>query len=173
MGSDHFPIFISINSKLSENDTNSNNYKFNYEKADWSTFHNLCKDITPEEVYSDNVNIFLDKLTKKILDRAELAIPATSSRPRKRKSVPWWNKECDKVVQDRKKAIYKLKKHPNPGNIEILKQAEINSKQVILEAKKQIGQNSVKVYQHRSVVQKFFGKKLKELKVLPPILYHY
>lgn len=76
MGSDHFPQFITINSKIPEKESSNEQIKFNYEKADWSTFHNLTKQIKYEDVYSDNIDSFLNKLNKEILDRAELSIPA-------------------------------------------------------------------------------------------------
>ena len=65
MGSDHFPLFITLNNKFKIEQNSANCKKFNYDKADWSAFHNLCKDILLEEVYSNDINIFLNKLTKK------------------------------------------------------------------------------------------------------------
>jgi hypothetical protein len=62
MGSDHIPLYISLNAKISENTKTSYGTKFNYEKADWSTFHQLCSGITLG--------------TNKIIDMAECSIPA-------------------------------------------------------------------------------------------------
>jgi hypothetical protein len=47
MGSDHCPQFITINSKIlvPEKENSNDQIKFNYEKADWSTFHNLTKQL--------------------------------------------------------------------------------------------------------------------------------
>ena len=67
---------------------------------------------------------------------AELAIPTTTSGSKQRRTVPWWNNECNKVVQERKKALNNLKKHISPGNIDKLKLAENQCKYTILKAKK-------------------------------------
>jgi hypothetical protein len=104
MGSDHFPLIISLNAKINEDQNLPKQKKLNYEKADWSTFHTLCQDITYEEVYSNDINIFLENLTEKIMDKAGPAIPTFTPRAGGHKSVPWWNENCQKAVQERKKS---------------------------------------------------------------------
>jgi hypothetical protein len=137
MGSDHFPLFISLNAKINEDQNSPKQEKFNYEKEDWSTFYTLCQDITYEEVYSNDINIFLKNLTDKKMNMAGLAKPTFTPRSGKHKSVPWWNENCQKAVQERKKAINKFFKNPSPGNLTTYEIAEANCKLIILESKKE------------------------------------
>lgn len=76
-----------------------------------------------------------------------LATPNTSQHKNsERKSVsnqktfipaPWWNKECDKVVQDRKDAASKFRKQSNYENYEQYKKCEVIAKRTFIKARKE------------------------------------
>jgi hypothetical protein len=48
--------------------------------------------------------VFLENLTNKIMHMAGLTILTLNPRSGKHTSVPWWNENCQKAVQERKKS---------------------------------------------------------------------
>lgn len=163
-GSDHFPIVLSIGLNYTETETSNQGGKFIYDKADWPLFHGYCREITLDNVYSESVEIFCANLTTTFLELGEKCIPISSGKMSKHKKVPWWNSDCHNAVQDRKKALNQLKRNPCPMKLHILQEAELHSKKVILEAKKENWQEFCESVSTQKCSAKVFWQKIHRIK---------
>ncbi|GFO24243.1 Pol-like protein [Plakobranchus ocellatus] len=65
-GSDHFPIFLSLTSNFRPN---VYTISFNFLKADWNRFGDLCQ-LSPDDSVAD-----IEQFTSKLLDAARSSIP--------------------------------------------------------------------------------------------------
>ncbi|GFO27408.1 RNA-directed DNA polymerase from mobile element jockey [Plakobranchus ocellatus] len=83
-GSDHFPIFLNFTSNFS---SNVNTTSFNFKKADWNRFGDLCK-LSLDDSVAD-----IEQFTSKLLDAARLSIPFHKGTKNKT-CVPWFTQEC-------------------------------------------------------------------------------
>lgn len=111
-GSDHFPIFIKINSFIKEKtqSTSSNNSNFNFSKADWEAYRGHIERVNLIDIESPNPETFTDNFTKSILDAASRSIPI--SKHTRDDQVPWWSSDIDNAREKRKSAFNKAKRHP-------------------------------------------------------------
>lgn len=100
-GSDHFPIFITINQSLPKDKVPN----WNLRKANWTEFASLCHEqITGEKFENaDDVILLFSQL---LIDIANKAIPKTSTDP-KCIPKPWFNTDCDKAIKCRIYALVK------------------------------------------------------------------
>ena len=139
LGSDHYPQLVTINNWLGHGNSTQggDNIKFNYKKADWSKFRDLCTNLSLADVHSQNPNTFCNNLTSKIMSIAGDSVPASSAPSKLKKQVPWLNELCYKAVQDRKKALKLFKKNPVEQNLRNYRSLENSAKRVILDAKTQ------------------------------------
>ena len=135
LGSDHFPILISM-TRSNENFKNAED-RFKFEKADWEMYKTKSGEISLTEVYHPNINLFNKSITEKFLSIARDSIPVSKPCKQNKKNVPWWNEFCENAVKERKHAIYTLKKSPSEVNLVKLKEATAHCKKVILENKTQ------------------------------------
>ena len=99
-GSDHLPICTTIYSQNCQKGEKNENEKFKFDKADWSLFRELCREVTMD------VNIFNKNLSDLFMEIAKQCIPIIKSKGKKGKNVPWWNASCENLVQGRKKALH-------------------------------------------------------------------
>ncbi|GFO00797.1 RNA-directed DNA polymerase from mobile element jockey [Plakobranchus ocellatus] len=79
-GSDHFPIFLNFTSNFSNN---VNATSFNFKKADWNRFRDLCK-LSLDDSVAD-----IEQFTSKLLDAARSSIPFHKGTKNKTR-VPWF-----------------------------------------------------------------------------------
>lgn len=128
MGSDHFPILITVGKCFNSGTVHSGDM-FNFEKADWKTLHKLGQHLKEEDIYDKDINNHTNKLTEAILRMARECVPAKKT-AKKRSLVPSWDEGCQKALDARKKALRNFKRNPILNNLNLLKQAENNSKQV-------------------------------------------
>ena len=65
-GSDHFPIFTTFrNSTLNDENPSTQPHKsWNFEKANWELFRNLCKQHINKDIEDDDINIYNKNLTE-------------------------------------------------------------------------------------------------------------
>ncbi len=112
-GSDHFPIITHFHNLLGTDTTPipDPQPKFNYNKADWATFHQLCDQLNPADLENNDPQIFCKNLTDSIINIAKQAIPFTAQKARK-PTVPWWNEEIAQARKHRKKLFRKAKRDP-------------------------------------------------------------
>ncbi|GFN95519.1 RNA-directed DNA polymerase from mobile element jockey [Plakobranchus ocellatus] len=111
-GSDHFPIFLILTSNFSPS---VNTTTFNFQKADWSRFGDLCR-LSLDDSVAD-----IEQFTSKLLDAARSSIPFHKGTKCKTR-VPWFTQECKRalqtksVLQERKKVQRKYFKAPSFEN---------------------------------------------------------
>ncbi|GFN82578.1 RNA-directed DNA polymerase from mobile element jockey [Plakobranchus ocellatus] len=86
-GSDHFPIFLTLSSNFSSNVNTS----FNFKKADWNRFGDLCK-LSLDDSVAD-----IEQFTSKLLDAARSSIPFHKGTKCKTR-VPWFSQECRRAL---------------------------------------------------------------------------
>ncbi|GFN99155.1 RNA-directed DNA polymerase from mobile element jockey [Plakobranchus ocellatus] len=83
-GSDHFPIFLTFTSNFS---SNVNTTSFNFKKAEWNRYRDLCK-LSLEDSVAD-----IEQFTSKLLDAARSSIPFHKGMKNKTR-VRWFTQEC-------------------------------------------------------------------------------
>jgi len=99
-GSDHYPILI----RESRQTATPNESKFNINRADWKLFKSLT--IVTEEEYlnnDDSIDDLVEQFNALIYSAAEHSIPKTTPNS-KHCPVPWWNRECQRTHDERKRA---------------------------------------------------------------------
>ena len=75
-GSDHFPIFTSINKPLPEERVP----RWQLHKANWSEYHDLCLTAINTESFL-NINDPISKFTDSLMDICSKTIPKSSTNP--------------------------------------------------------------------------------------------
>ena len=110
-GSDHFPTIIHEIEPCVQDRLR----KWKLHKADWNLFQFLCDQSIKQDLFTncaDPTALF----TQLVYDSAEKSIPRTSGKPGKA-SKPWFTDECKSAIEDRKKALAKLRLRPTADNI--------------------------------------------------------
>lgn len=135
LGSDHFPILLSVNASHKHVDHRPQQ-RWKLTKADWALF----KDLTANISFNDKNNtvnecnsIFIDK----ILEASELAIPKTKTSKTAKKVLPWWDEICSDAVRKKHKTYYKFKKYRTDALLEQFRQARNECKFILNSVKKQ------------------------------------
>src|SRR6218665_3351484 len=100
LGSDHYSILISIDEPPVRDEVDVTKYSFR--KADWGRFKSHCKSLSLESVSNENLEQYCSNLISSI-HAADSSIPKTRGSLRT-KPVPYWNRECDEAVKNRKAA---------------------------------------------------------------------
>ena len=147
-GSDHFPIFVKINKPVCL----SSVAKWKLNKADWSTFEDLCEN----HLNSSNFLITLDPMTdftSKLLQHAEKTIPKTKTNP-KRVSKPWFDENCKAAIETRKKSLKLFNTQPTSINLDNFKINRAKARRTLREAKRLSWQNFVSGLNCRTTVKK-------------------
>lgn len=107
IGSGHFPILLRFGQSLLVEE-GARPKPLDFSKAKWNEFvEGCCRDL--EKVKGDGtVDEWNDSLCDVISHNVFQFIPQRKAL-KKRISVPWWNKACDKAVRDRNKAYRTLR----------------------------------------------------------------
>jgi hypothetical protein len=137
MGSDHFPINLTINEPVSFESTFISRY--NLKKADWKTFKTLLSTFINTATIDRDLQTFyhiIDAIGK----TAEKSIPKTHP-PKSPKIVPFWNDECKAAVAKRNRFLSILKANRNPQTIESYKKARAEAQKIIIVEKIKRWQN--------------------------------
>ena len=134
-GSDHFPIVITTDTPKVDQVYPA---RWLSSKADWPSFESSLIVPTLSEDNSANV----DEITTRILAAAECSIPQSKSNARK-KSVPWWNREIQELVRNKKTAFNRFKRFPSEENLIVFKKARALARRRILESKRSSWQHYV------------------------------
>lgn len=138
--SDHCPILINFDSA---SETIELPEKWKIKKANWPLYKNsiLNKLKNQEENVIDiflNIHEMTEKLIKIIIEAAETAAPKSngfkSRKANNKEDLPWWNKDCAKVIKGRKKALNRYEKHPNEENNVLFKISRAKARRIIKES---------------------------------------
>lgn len=107
-GSDHYPIIIEeIDSIIPMTQT-----RYVERRADWNKFRELTKIDDPMNLVDEFcVDELMEIYNQQIISAADISIPKSSPIPRPRK-VPWWNIECARANDERKRKLRRFQ-HTN------------------------------------------------------------
>lgn len=118
-GSDHFPIECSFGTQIFKSKLEvGKRWKLN--KADWKSWY---RDLSKTESHAYSQKFPLDArthsmlLTQKVISISEAHIPKTTGIKKYNRYTPWWDEDCKKAVEDRKRAKNRLWRHPTPNNL--------------------------------------------------------
>ena len=137
--------------------------RFVYDKADWDEFSRLCENLVVDN-YA-NLADPISKFTKDVVDIMEKTIPKTSvgstSKPRK----PWFNAACKQAINERRKALDQLKRHPDLQHVIQYKRKYAIARKIIKASKTASWRKFVSTVNNRTslktmwnVVRKIEGK---------------
>jgi len=151
-GSDHYPFLLShglSNSKKTQTPKDNPSLNFNIKKADWSSFQDQVISLSKDIHHSDKVEDLAVKFSNIIIKAANKSIPVfKENRSRSsRKYSPFWNKQCEDIVQERSQAEKQMKKSKLLDDIITFRKIKARSKLIIKKAKlfgKIFAQNSPK-----------------------------
>ena len=131
-GSDHFPLFISLDCNVEINLINAS--LFNYSKADWALFYSaLDNDSSFQDPISD-VDHAYNKLVLAFKNARDISIPKRST-IFKHKYSPFWTPQCSEAKALKKKAEKSLRKNKNLENQIQFKKCKAIFKRVLSVAK--------------------------------------
>ena len=133
IGSDHFPIEISIGITIFKSDMKGIS-RWKLKKVEWEKWsEDLCK----ERDYflpADTVT-HCRKLTEKILSTSNSFIAKSKTEKSLKRCTPWWDQDCKDAVADRNAAKNALLRHPLPGNLIYYKRCQARVKFLIKKKK--------------------------------------
>jgi len=81
--------------------------KWKLEKADWSTFEDICRRLIGPALDHGDVEVFNDRVIGAIQTAEEESVPQTRPGKRRQKPLPYWNAEIRQAVVNRNKACRK------------------------------------------------------------------
>ena len=137
-GSDHLPIVVNLKLKI-EHTLPSIQHKWKIHKAtpdQWNNFKVQCNnEFLPNEDNTDS-NTHFHSYLNKLTTALDNSIPIANKKPKKiKRSVPWWNEECETAIKYREKCRKKCIRIRTGPKYEKLKEARAKVKQVIKKAK--------------------------------------
>ena len=134
LSSDHLPIVISM-CGTAEVGCPAPVSKYNYDKANWDLFRSLLgsKDVDIGQADIEEVN---SQIISSILAAARVAIPTSSSGTPRPNSNPWWNKDCEEAVKEKRMRYRFYCRIQNAETHEEMKAANRNCNRTLAQAKK-------------------------------------
>ena len=107
VGSDHFPVWCEVGGINGAGEVEALG-RWNFGKARWGEFQVLSEEGLRKVDLGQGVEELCGQVTSTIVGVAEQTIGKKVGRGR-RKGVPWWSEECDRVVKDRNRAFRALR----------------------------------------------------------------
>ena len=155
-GSDHFPIFIKYQSNLN----NSTELHYNFNKADWNLFRDLCTSSIDGELLKSKCPT--EDFTKHLMDAANSSIPKHENKSN-RKRVPWFTADCKRAIRNRKKAQRKYFNIPTDENLINFRREKAKCKYIIRQAKASSWKDYVSTINDKTSTKSVW-KKIKKIK---------
>lgn len=128
--SDHFPTLCTLHQDIITKDS----YRFTkriFKKADWDLYS-----ITIDNFLQEDEDISYDNLMHIINHAAEITIPTKTASSTSKPKNPWWDQDCDKLLQERKKSLKVFKTQPSLDNFLSAKRIIANIRRRLKEKKK-------------------------------------
>lgn len=157
MGSDHFPIILTIDGKT-KIDEQVQEERWDYKKANWEKFQIICNNNIEENIIHNDVNIFNERIIKAIMQAAKGAIPMRKTKKGAKPAVPWWNEECSRLIKERKACLRKVKKTMLADDLIKFKKAKAMAQRVIRNRKKEYWQDYCSKISYDSSVKDVWNK---------------
>jgi len=129
IGSDHSIVQIAIQG--SDPPTKTHIPRWNFQRANWQRFSNLCDLSLPS--ISMELEQSYQLCETSILQAATASISQTKYS--EKISVPWWNVECDRAIKNKKHAFNRMKRTRSQTDIIIFKRCRVKARRTILAAK--------------------------------------
>ena len=157
LGSDHLPILLYTDIEINLDElTKKRDLRFNFEKADWSRFNTLTREIASEEIEHEDNETFAKALSDRILTIAKQCIPSNCQNsnfqakqkvlhPGKKPKLTkyWWNKECEAAKNARVKALRDFQKNGSDENRARYRTAKNKAQATIKKTKNKAWRNYV------------------------------
>ena len=143
LGSDHYLIRIELYQKRKVNEVDSKCNLWNYKKANWNLFRENLENLQSiRSIDHSEINKYWNNISKDITDAANKFIPKVKIRFKN--PVPYWNKECDDAIKERKRAKRKVLRSKLPQDYIVYKQKKALAQKVIKSSNKLYWQNYCK-----------------------------
>ena len=139
-GSDHRPVILRCTS-AGLSTFSSTPPQVSYRKTNWAKFRSLCESFISFPSM-DNPEEATTALCSGISRLAALCTPSSPT-PSRRKPVPWWNMDCKKALQNRRKALRQVKRNPTPENLLNYRKLRAKAKQTFKQSRVQSWQTFV------------------------------
>jgi len=150
LGSDHSIIHTTVNGvHLQETQFLP---KWNFSKADWPKFAEMCDRTLLS--FSPTLEHSYQLFETYGLEASKEFIPQTKRYTKI--LVPWWNKECEQAIKNRKHAFTRMKRTRSPVAIIIFKRCRAKARQIILELKLSSWHNYCNSLKSNSLLTQFW-----------------
>ena len=158
--SDHFPIYISMETGYQPPEDNDRFHGWNLNKAKWDGFRQDCELKFLEESGLDNCRIMTEVIVKAANDN----IPHKTGRGKY--ICPWWTDECKNAIAVRKRALNRFRRNRDqPFLLLEYKKAKAKARQVIRRAKKDSWEKLLNTFNYQTpmthlwdIIRKFTRK---------------
>jgi len=141
VGSDHSPLLISLNINAIKMKYSEMPKKWKIKNVNWNKWRSKIESSkierpnTAEKLNEDIVN--------RIINCSNLELEKTTGNLQHRPPTPWWNEECRRRVQARRKAKKLVEKYPNEANLADLRKKTAEAKYTIIQSKKKSWRNYI------------------------------
>ncbi|VEN60735.1 unnamed protein product [Callosobruchus maculatus] len=136
LGSDHFPIIISVHLSIPKDDMIYPNCKWNIKKANWRMYHDILQTTFNSIPELSSTASKYDYFIKMVNKASEISIPILKPfKIKRRPPSPWWDQECADAVEQRTNALIVYKQNCSIENF-------LNCKKVFAETKRLFKQKS-------------------------------
>ena len=126
-GSDHFPIVLRTGVSRVRHFRPP---RWRLKDANWELFRSSVRFLNPVE----NVDEEVSRITSSILAAADGSIPKSGG-PMARTLVPWWTREIDAAIKEKKRSLNRFKRYPTQLNMIEFKRARAKARRLIVLAK--------------------------------------
>ena len=138
LGSDHYPILISMPQHSQNPKTSSPLLKHKISQADWHLFSLLTKrkiESLPPVDNNNYLSLYSDFINA-LISSADESIPLKKSSLPKMSSPPWWDTECTDAIRRRKESENGFSRNPNMDNYISLQKTCAQTKKLLAKKKK-------------------------------------
>ena len=104
------------------------------------------------------LNVMVDSLTDRVYNVATKSVPMTSGNIICKKTTPWWNAECSRLVSERRKARKILEKHQTKSNLLDYNRKTAAAREMCVKSKKKTFQSYVSTLQHDTPIKTVWSK---------------